>query len=48
MKVAALFGLFLAATAHAQVQGTPFGFAAGTTGGGNAKAAAPSSLQEYV
>ncbi|KAE8142978.1 putative pectin lyase E [Aspergillus pseudotamarii] len=48
MKIAALLGLFLAATAHAQVQGTPFGFAAGTTGGGNAKAAAPSSLQELV
>jgi hypothetical protein len=48
MKFAALFSVFLAATAHAQVQGKPFGFAAGTTGGGNAKPAAPKSLQEYV
>ncbi|KAE8395995.1 hypothetical protein BDV23DRAFT_178061 [Aspergillus alliaceus] len=32
----------------AQVQGTPFCFAAGTTGGGNAKPAAPSSLKVYT
>ncbi|KAF5858330.1 hypothetical protein ETB97_004566 [Aspergillus alliaceus] len=32
----------------AQVQGTPFCFAAGTTGGGNAKPAAPSSLKVLV
>ncbi|KAF7595701.1 hypothetical protein BBP40_005145 [Aspergillus hancockii] len=48
MKIAALFSLFLAATAQAQVIGKPFGFAAATTGGGNAKPAAPRSLEELV
>lgn len=35
-----------ARTALAQVQGTAPGFAAGTTGGGNASPQTPSSLEE--
>lgn len=35
-------------SANAQVVGSPSGFAAGTTGGGDAAAQAPSSLDEYV
>ncbi|KAE8353406.1 pectin lyase fold/virulence factor [Aspergillus coremiiformis] len=49
MKIVALFSVLLAATtAQAQVKGKPFGFAAGVTGGGNAKPAAPGSLQELA
>ena len=39
---------FLLRSASAQVVGTPSGFAAGTTGGGNATPQTPSSLDEYV
>lgn len=41
-----LLALIQAATA--QVKGTPSGFAAGTTGGGSATPAAPSSLAQSV
>ncbi|KAA8650411.1 hypothetical protein EYZ11_003359 [Aspergillus tanneri] len=40
--------LALSVSAYAQVKGTPYGFAAGTTGGGDTKAAPPSSLQELT
>ena len=50
MKNAVLSTLFafLLCSASAQVVGTPSGFAAGTTGGGNATPQTPSSLDEYV
>ncbi|KAI9042801.1 polysaccharide lyase family 1 protein [Aspergillus affinis] len=50
MKAAVISSLLALAaqTAYAQVKGTPEGFAAGTTGGGSAKAATPSSLQQLA
>ncbi|KAL4770730.1 pectin lyase fold/virulence factor [Aspergillus nidulans var. acristatus] len=50
MKKAVLSTLFafLLRSASAQVVGTPSGFAAGTTGGGNATPQTPSSLDELV
>ncbi|KAL2840770.1 pectin lyase fold/virulence factor [Aspergillus pseudoustus] len=52
MKQAALASLFTfllhAATGNAQVVGSPSGFAAGTTGGGDAEPQTPSSLDELV
>lgn len=39
---------FLLQSASAQVVGTPSGFGAGTTGGGDAEPQTPSSLDEYV
>ncbi|KAL4754349.1 putative pectin lyase F-1 [Aspergillus terricola var. indicus] len=50
MKKAVLSTLFafLLRSASAQVVGTPSGFAAGTTGGGDATPQTPSSLDEYV
>ncbi|KAL4885139.1 pectin lyase fold/virulence factor [Aspergillus karnatakaensis] len=38
----------LGAAAHAQVVGTPFGFGAGTTGGGDATPAAPADINELT
>ncbi|KAL4810557.1 pectin lyase fold/virulence factor [Aspergillus unguis] len=38
----------LGAAANAQVVGTPFGFGAGTTGGGNASPAAPADINELT
>lgn len=45
-----VFSALLAAlpSALAQHRGTPFGFAAGTTGGGNAAPVYPKTNQEYV
>ncbi|KAJ0420960.1 pectin lyase fold/virulence factor [Aspergillus carlsbadensis] len=52
MKRAALASLFTfllhAASSNAQVVGSPSGFAAGTTGGGDAEPQTPSSLDELV
>ncbi|KAL3456586.1 pectin lyase fold/virulence factor [Aspergillus heterothallicus] len=52
MKQAALASLFTfilhAATGTAQVVGSPSGFAAGTTGGGDAAPQTPSSLDELI
>ncbi|KAL3487377.1 pectin lyase fold/virulence factor [Aspergillus germanicus] len=52
MKQAALVSLFTfllhSATSNAQVVGSPSGFAAGTTGGGDAEPQTPSSLDELV
>jgi hypothetical protein len=52
MKQAALLSLFTfllhSATSNAQVVGSPSGFAAGTTGGGDAEPQTPTSLDEYV
>ncbi|KAL4947446.1 pectin lyase fold/virulence factor [Aspergillus filifer] len=50
MKSAILYALFafLIQSATAQVVGTPTGFAAGTTGGGDATPQTPSSLEELV
>ncbi|KAF4157637.1 hypothetical protein CNMCM6069_005411 [Aspergillus lentulus] len=44
----AILSLLLALQAYARVTGSPSGFAAGTTGGGSATPAAPSSLDELV
>lgn len=47
----ATFSTLLALSAsavNAQVSGTAFGFAAGTTGGGSAAPETPSSIDEYV
>jgi hypothetical protein len=44
----AILSLLLALQAYARVTGSPSGFAAGTTGGGSATPAAPSSLDEYA
>ncbi|KAL3475042.1 pectin lyase fold/virulence factor [Aspergillus californicus] len=41
-------GALLGAAAHAQVVGTPFGFASGTTGGGDATPAAPADVTELT
>lgn len=47
MKVYALFSLLASAPAVlAQVKGAPFGFAAGTTGGGNAAPVYPKTNAE--
>lgn len=50
MKKAILSTLlaFFLQSASAQVVGTPSGFGAGTTGGGDAEPQTPSSLDEYV
>lgn len=50
MKAATFLSAVLAAvpSAYAQAKGSPFGFAAGVTGGGNAEPVYPTSIDEFV
>lgn len=50
MKTASFLTTVLAAvpSAYAQVKGSPFGFAAGVTGGGDAEPVYPQSIDEFV